>query len=209
MQLILIRHPPVAAVGLCYGRLDLPATTAAVQQAFDQLVPQLMPQLTGQQPLIFSSPLQRAQQLAARFCPHGQPILLDDLQEMDFGAWEGQAWDSIQRDALDAWAADIWHYRVGVDAGIGGETVAEFAQRCQRAKQHMQQLMRQAQQAQQAQQQQASQSAQQHAPSALCFSHAGVIRMLLADAGQLPEQDRWTAPIDYATPYILPLCPTR
>ena len=41
------------------------------------------------------------------------------LAELDFGHWEMQSWDGIPRAEVDAWAADVAHYRPG-----GGESVA-------------------------------------------------------------------------------------
>jgi alpha-ribazole phosphatase len=43
------------------------------------------------------------------------------LAEMDFGAWEMQRWDAIERAQIDAWAADFEHARAH-----GGESVAQF-----------------------------------------------------------------------------------
>jgi alpha-ribazole phosphatase len=46
------------------------------------------------------------------------------LAEMNFGRWEMQSWDDIPRAEVDAWAADLLHYRPG-----GAECVLEVAQR--------------------------------------------------------------------------------
>jgi len=43
------------------------------------------------------------------------------LAEMDFGAWEMQRWDAIERAQIDAWAGDFEHAREH-----GGESVAQF-----------------------------------------------------------------------------------
>ena len=56
---------------------------------------------------VFSSPLLRARQLAEALDPEAR--IDERLSEIDFGEWEGQPWDAIERDALDAWAADILH----------------------------------------------------------------------------------------------------
>jgi alpha-ribazole phosphatase len=50
------------------------------------------------------------------------------LQELNFGAWEGLAWDAIPREEIDAWAADPLGYRPR-----GGETVNELASRVEQA----------------------------------------------------------------------------
>ena len=46
------------------------------------------------------------------------------LVEMDFGSWEMRRWDDIARAEIDAWAADLVHYRPG-----GGDSVLRMAQR--------------------------------------------------------------------------------
>lgn len=103
MILHLIRHPPpVIAPGLCYGRLDVPARSVEATAA------QLRAQLPAGLP-VWSSPLQRARALAEAL--HPAPQCDPRLAEMDFGAWEGQAWDAIGPRALDAWAADIAGFR--------------------------------------------------------------------------------------------------
>ena len=104
MQLYLIRHPkPVAAQGLCYGRLDVevenPAPVAATLRT-------LLPAKAAIP--LWSSPSLRCQGLAA--CLHPNPILDARLAEMDFGVWEGRPWNDIPRDQLDAWAADVANY---------------------------------------------------------------------------------------------------
>jgi alpha-ribazole phosphatase len=40
---------------------------------------------------------------------------------MDFGTWEMQRWDGIERTQIDAWAANFLHAR-----DHGGESVAQF-----------------------------------------------------------------------------------
>ncbi len=77
-----------------------------------------------------SSPLSRcllpAQALAARL---GLAIRIDaDLVELDFGAWEGMAWDAVPRAALDRWAADPHGF-----APPGGESGASLLGRVGRA----------------------------------------------------------------------------
>jgi alpha-ribazole phosphatase len=118
MRLWLLRHAqPVVAEGLCYGRLDVPAqpdATAAAAQAMVQVW-----QAAALTPLpiwVQASPLQRCQQLAQALCgllPHAKLSTHADLQEMDFGQWEGVAWADIPRTALDAWTADFGNHHFG------------------------------------------------------------------------------------------------
>ena len=48
----------------------------------------------------------------------------DRLKEMNFGDWEEQRWDAIDRELLDDWAANFEHARAH-----GGESVAQFVAR--------------------------------------------------------------------------------
>lgn len=116
MKLILVRHPqPQVAPGVCYGSTDLAIAPGQLEQTLAAL------QLPSGLP-IYSSPLRRCAELAARL---GDNIIHDArLAEMHFGDWEMQPWDAIPRAAIDAWAADMVHYRPG-----GGESVLHMAER--------------------------------------------------------------------------------
>lgn len=77
--------------------------------------------------LLLSSPAQRCTALAhavSAALPHWRLVIEPALHEMDFGAWEGMAWDSVPRQELDAWAADFATYAPG-----GGESVQQVLQR--------------------------------------------------------------------------------
>jgi alpha-ribazole phosphatase len=120
----LVRHAvPLVARGTCYGRLDLPADAAATQQAAAALAAAV----PGGARLV-ASPLQRCARLA-----NALQTLRPDLRrtgddpriaEMDFGSWEGQAWNALDPAALAAWTADFARHVPG-----GGESVADFLAR--------------------------------------------------------------------------------
>ena len=116
MTLILVRHPqPLVAPGICYGSTDLAVAPEQLEQTLAMLrLPSDLP--------IYSSPLRRCAELAARLTP--SPHYDARLAEMHFGDWEMQPWDAIPRAAIDAWAADTVNYRPG-----GGESVLQMAQR--------------------------------------------------------------------------------
>jgi alpha-ribazole phosphatase len=76
---------------------------------------------------------------------------------MDFGAWELRAWSDIPRADVDAWTADLLHYRPG-----GAENVLDVARRVHAF------------------------VADLHAPQALIVCHAGTIRLLAALHGGAP-----------------------
>lgn len=154
MILHLIRHPkPRIEPGICYGRLDLAA------EDVDLVALDLLARLPAGLP-VWSSPLQRCRALAEEL--HAQPSIDARLAEMNFGAWEGRAWDAIPRAEIDAWAADVAHY-----APPGGESPIMLQQRA------------------------LDFVAGLDVPEAVIVTHAGVIRVLLAHWQHLPPE-RWT-----------------
>ena len=157
MQVFLIRHPrPVIEAGRCYGQLDLDCDDPAPVAA------QLRPKLPADTPVL-SSPLRRARRLAEALDPAAQ--IDPRLCEIDFGAWEGQSWDTIERTALDAWAADVLHFKPP-----GGESVAELQARVLDFADALVALDQ---------------------PRVALVSHAGVMRVLLGHWRRLPA-DAWT-----------------
>jgi len=116
VQLFLIRHPrPLLAAGICYGQLDVEAEDP------QPIAGRLRPLLPAETPVI-ASPLRRTRCLAEALHPRARCDRR--LLEIDFGDWEGQAWDQIDRRLLDAWAADVLHF-----APPGGESPATLQTR--------------------------------------------------------------------------------
>jgi len=122
MALVLIRHPqPEVAAGICYGKTDLrlrePAALSA--QAIDERL--------GKAPShMVCSPLRRCAELGVALAAmHQNAALTFDtrLQELDFGNWEMQPWDSIGKNAMDAWIASRF------DAHHGGESLQQLDNR--------------------------------------------------------------------------------
>jgi alpha-ribazole phosphatase len=154
MKLILVRHPqPLVAPGVCYGSTDLAIAPGQLEQTLAAL------QLPAGLP-VYSSPLRRCAELAA--CLDTAPIYDSRLAEMHFGTWEMQPWDAVPRAAIDAWAADMVHYRPG-----GGESVLQMAERIAAFHADLQ---------------------RQH-PAAIIICHAGTMRLLAArHAGLAPAE---------------------
>jgi len=121
--LYLIRHTtPAVEPGICYGQLDVGVTPGFEGEA--RQVAAWLPRPD----LIVASPLKRARELGeylARAC--NCELEFDArLMEKHFGRWEGQAWASIERSELDAWAADVPGY-----APPGGESATQLMRRAQ------------------------------------------------------------------------------
>ncbi|NJD24519.1 MAG: alpha-ribazole phosphatase family protein [Betaproteobacteria bacterium] len=154
MILHLVRHPrPRIDPGVCYGRLDVEAENAeVVAVALRAGLPPGLP--------VWSSPLARCRALAQAL--HVSPCVDERLAEMDFGNWEGMAWDDIPRAELDAWAADVAGY-----APPGGESPRALQRRA------------------------LAFVASLDVPEAVVVTHAGVMRTLVAHVRGLPPE-RWT-----------------
>lgn len=120
VKLHLVRHPrPDVEAGLCYGASDVAVSETELARVHAALAAAGLPAGLP----VLASPLRRCADLARRLAPHR--LRFDPrLAEMDFGSWELQRWDAIARDAIDAWAADLLHYRPG-----GGENVLDVAYR--------------------------------------------------------------------------------
>lgn len=156
MKLTLVRHPqPDVAPGICYGAHDVPVTEAELARVQAALQARGLP---GRLP-VYASPLQRCALLARRLQP--ATLSIDArLAEMDFGCWELRSWSAIPRSDVDAWAADLLHYRPG-----GAENVLEVARRVA----DFVDALRAG-----------------GMPAALAICHAGTIRLLLAMQSGLP-----------------------
>lgn len=157
MQVFLIRHPrPLIEAGICYGQLDVdsedPLPIAARLKSS-------LPQDT----LVISSPLHRARQLAEALDP--QARIDARLSEINFGDWEGRAWDDIDRVSLDAWAADVLDF-----TPPGGESVASLQRRAIDFAASLDNI---------------------NTPCVALVTHAGIIRALIGYWQQLPVED-WT-----------------
>jgi broad specificity phosphatase PhoE len=93
-MLYLVRHPPTtAAPGHCYGRTDLPLSEGGRRAALELAESFAALRVDA----IYASPLQRARDTAepiGRATGH-EVTTLDDLAEIDFGAFESRAFDDI------------------------------------------------------------------------------------------------------------------
>ena len=112
MALWIVRHArPLIAAGICYGVLDVQADASATDLAASELADALP---VGA--VLRVSPLTRCQQLARALCalrPDLQARTDPRLREMDFGSWEGVAWDAIPQAALQVWTDDFGKHQFG------------------------------------------------------------------------------------------------
>lgn len=177
MDLVLIRHPaPAIDAALCYGSTDVPLAGDAGESAL-ALAARLQA-LGAPLPVhLVTSPLQRCARLAGGLAEKlGCAVHIDArLQEIDFGVWEGQRWDAIDRAELDAWAADLRHARMH-----GGESVAQFEARVGAWLARWREPMA------------------PPAPHVLAVTHAGVMRMIASLALGEPLEQTLKWPLEMA-----------
>ncbi len=112
VRIALVRHPrSLVAPGVCYGRLDLALRPEGVAE-----VGRIAEGLAGfGASMVWSSPARRCMAVAEAL---GLTVGYDArLLELDFGDWEGMAWDGVDRAALDVWAVSPTEF-----APPGGES---------------------------------------------------------------------------------------
>lgn len=170
MQLYLVRHTtPQVEIGTCYGQTDL-----ALAESFEQelaMVKNKLSHLEGAK--LYSSPLQRCAQLAQHFSHMGEINYDARIMELNFGDWEMQKWNDIPKGAIDVWAEE--HV---MKAPPNGES---FNALHLRAKALL------------------SEIAANKSDIVVMFTHAGVIRALLAEALSLPLIHAFKFQLEYAS----------
>ena len=167
MNIWLIRHTKLSgASDVCYGRLDVPLAETFVADA-DAVKQKLPP--TSDSHIIITSPASRCYKLASTLSSN--PVIDDDLSELDFGSWEGKRWDDIPRTELDNWANNL-----ATTPPPQGESLADLQMRVQRAWQRLSTL---------------------NTTEVFCISHAGFIRILLAYLFEIPISRAFSLSLDY------------
>jgi alpha-ribazole phosphatase len=126
MKLWLARHAkPLIDPGICYGRQDVAADIAATAECAQALA-KLLPIGTR----ISHSPLQRCAQLAQALRELRPDLACETdprLQEIDFGAWEGRAWQDIAPAELQSWTDGFAEYAVGGSGESTSQVMARVA----------------------------------------------------------------------------------
>ncbi|WP_107852976.1 histidine phosphatase family protein [Oceanimonas marisflavi] len=127
MTLYIWRHPkPVRVQGICLGRTDAPVDPRKLRRLANQI--QKFARRHRLPKVVYTSPLQRAAGVGRLLARRGwRWHRVPELQEMDFGDWDGRLWAEISRQEMDAWCADFAGYAPG-----GGETVQAFFARVNR-----------------------------------------------------------------------------
>lgn len=162
LRLDLLRHGETELGGGLRGSLDDGLTAKGWEQMRAAVIDQ------GPWDRLVSSPLQRCARFAEELAEQlGLPVLLDkDLQELHFGAWEGQSAAALMEadaEALGKFWADPYAF-----TPPEGEPVAAFSARVLAAVERLHQAYA--------------------GERVLLISHGGVMRLLLARARGLPRE---------------------
>jgi alpha-ribazole phosphatase len=174
MEIYLVRHTtPAISSGVCYGQTDI-----ELADSFSEEFASLQTKLRHlENPLVYSSPLKRCLHLAETMVKalNFDSVTQDArLQELNFGSWEMLAWPQIPRAELDAWTKNLTGY-----APPQGESVQDLHARAQ---QFLTEL-----------------SDDINNQTCILFTHAGVIRSLLADILYKDLQQALKIQIAYAS----------
>lgn len=119
---------------------------------------------------VYSSPLQRCR-LLAESLPASQLIIDARLQELNFGKWEMCSWDAIPSDELNPWMQDYLNL-----APSGGESARQMQTRVLSCWQDILSAEYQ---------------------KVAIITHAGVIRLLMADYNKSSLEDAFRQKIGY------------
>jgi len=167
MLIHLIRHTtPDIEPGVCYGQKDL-----ELANSFEQEKDSILNYLKPQYDIVYSSPLKRCQQLAKTIKTNSFSTEID-LMEVNFGHWEGVAWNDIPRSESQAWMKDFINI-----APPDGESLLQMQQRVDNfIKRHIKPEV-------------------DH--DIAVVTHAGVIRLFLAWALKIPLQNIFQIKLGY------------
>ncbi len=123
MEVTAIRHTSVnVARGVCYGRTDVEVNHDSFQ-AESATTRKALSEIDDNYDAVFTSPLTRCRMLA-QACGYSEAIVDSRLQEMDFGDWEMQSFDSITDPRLQEWYDDWLNV-----CPTGGESFADQYER--------------------------------------------------------------------------------
>ena len=142
------------------------------QRAYSQTALTIKSKLPTRPTNIITSPLRRCAQLATALYPSADIRHDQRLKEVNFGDWENKAWATINRADLDRWAQSPTRFQFP-----NGEHLREFEQRVTRAFAHY--------------------SVEEN--ETVLFTHAGVIRLILALYTNQPWPTCLSIPVPFAS----------
>ncbi len=167
MDIYLIRHTtPDVAKGICYGQADIDVTDSFLDEVTK--IHTTIPPSTAID-YIYSSPLIRCKKLAQTFNKEVHEDMR--LMELNFGNWELQAWDAIDKKESTPWMEDFVYQTVP-----NGESYIDLQQRVLNFYHEIISLK---------------------ADTIIIVTHAGPIRALLATLQSIPLKDSFSINVVY------------
>lgn len=168
MDVCVVRHTRLDIdIDRCYGQSEV-----ALAPSFGAELGELQASIPQQYAAIYSSPLQRCQQLASQF---GGPLQISDkLLEYNFGDWELQRWNDIEQTSLDRWMQNFVEV-----SPPNGETLFDMYTRVTGFIDELR---------------------QSNVQSVLLVTHAGVIRCIWAYLLSIPLSSIFKLKIGYGEP---------
>lgn len=121
LTLYIWRHPkPLAASGICLGQTDMAVDKRKMKRLANQI--QRFARLHQLPKVIWVSPLQRSLKVGEILVQRGfQCHIAPELSELDFGVWDGCAWEQIAKQEIDDWCNDFASF-----APDGGESLQQL-----------------------------------------------------------------------------------
>ncbi len=108
-EICLIRHPKTLAGQMfCYGASDVDVADDVLAETIERVAGKLADFSPEE---CFSSPLIRCQKLAKGLFPNHKITLIDSIREINFGCWEGVAWQEIPVEAQKRWGNDVLNFK--------------------------------------------------------------------------------------------------
>jgi alpha-ribazole phosphatase len=162
---VFVRHgePDESMQGRCYGRLDVPLSAAGLRRAAAVAEALRSHEIEA----VYTSPLQRASDTArAVASPHGlDPVPRDALRELDFGELEGMSHEEIESGYPDLYR--FWMEDPSTVRFPGGEALSDLRARVLPEVAGIRE--------------------RHEGRSVAVVAHGGVVRVVLAEALELPD----------------------
>jgi len=176
-RIYLLRHAEVETryQRVFGGRIDMDLSPRGHQQALALAAYMRRFQLDA----IYASPMKRVQQTLVPLLDEcgSQPIVIDELREVDFGVWTGLTWEEVN--TRHKMRAFDWLKKLDQDAIPEAESVHDFRKRLEPC---LRKILR-----------------EYSGQTVAVLSHGGVIRMLLSVLLDLPIGKMSGFEIDYAS----------
>lgn len=104
------RHPkPIAAEGLCIGQTDIKVDRRKIKRLANKI--ERFVRLHRLPKVIWVSPLQRSLKVGQILAQRGfQYNIAPELAEIDFGEWDGRAWEQMTKQEIDDWCDDFANF---------------------------------------------------------------------------------------------------